>query len=202
MPDNVLTAESTSDRCFFYSVELHFFIHLVLSGLRNYRAERQLCSPIIRNYSSKWLIYNLEIILRVSENNSRNNPCRTVNRLNLWKYNKWSLALRDEILFFVLALKGFFYYVRNVTKFKTFSLRAMAREFSIDVLEEMLENSGLSLKKGEERRTAAWTGRAPGKISTWLELMKAVELTRKSYWVLALLRHHALVKTPAASGEI
>ena len=35
------------------------------------------------------------------------------------------------------------------------TLRAMAREFSIDVLEEMLENSGLSLKKDGRRRTTA-----------------------------------------------
>ncbi len=35
------------------------------------------------------------------------------------------------------------------------TLRAMAREFSIDVLEEMLENSGLSLKKDVKKKNSS-----------------------------------------------
>ena len=47
------------------------------------------------------------------------------------------------------------------------TLRAMAREFSIDVLEEMLEKFRVVTK---ERRELA---ERQEKISTWLELMKA-----------------------------
>ena len=35
------------------------------------------------------------------------------------------------------------------------TLRAMAREFSIDVLEEKLENSGLSLKKDVKKKNSS-----------------------------------------------
>jgi DNA-binding protein H-NS len=58
------------------------------------------------------------------------------------------------------------------------SLRAMSREFSIDVLEEMLENSGSSLKKNAQSSTLPCnSSRIPGKINTWLELMIADGIT-------------------------
>lgn len=55
------------------------------------------------------------------------------------------------------------------------TLRAMAREFSIDVLEEMLENSGLSLKKDVKKKNSSsvnWLS-VRKKLTFWLELMKA-----------------------------
>lgn len=76
------------------------------------------------------------------------------------------------------------------------TLRAMAREFSIDVLEEMLENSGLSLKKDVKKKNNSsvnWQS-ARKKLAPGWSWWKLTELTRKSYWVIALLRHHALVK--------
>ena len=76
------------------------------------------------------------------------------------------------------------------------TLRAMAREFSIDVLEEMLEKFRVVTKerREEEEQQQRELAERQEKISTWLELRKLTELTRKSYWVIALLRHHALVK--------
>ena len=49
------------------------------------------------------------------------------------------------------------------------TLRAMAREFSIDVLEEMLEKFRVVTKERREEELAE----RQEKISTWLELMKA-----------------------------
>ncbi len=43
--------------------------------------------------------------------------------------------------------------LQNLNNIRT--LRAMAREFSIDVLEEMLENSGLSLKKDAKKKNCS-----------------------------------------------
>lgn len=76
------------------------------------------------------------------------------------------------------------------------TLRAMAREFSIDVLEEMLEKFRVVTKerREEEEQQQRELAERQEKISTWLELMKADGINRKSYWVIALLRHHALVK--------
>ena len=73
------------------------------------------------------------------------------------------------------------------------TLRAMAREFSIDVLEEMLEKFRVVTKerREEEEQQQRELAERQEKISTWLEL---TELTRKSYWVIALLLHHVLVK--------
>ena len=73
------------------------------------------------------------------------------------------------------------------------TLRAMAREFSIDVLEEMLEKFRVVTKerREEEEQQQRELAERQEKISTWLKL---TELTRKSYWVIALLLHHALVK--------
>lgn len=76
------------------------------------------------------------------------------------------------------------------------TLRAMAREFSIDVLEEMLEKFRVVTKerREEEEQQQRELAERQEKISTWLELMKADGINRKSYWVIALLLHHALVK--------
>lgn len=84
------------------------------------------------------------------------------------------------------------------------TLRAMAREFSIDVLEEMLEKFRVVTKerREEEEQQQRELAERQEKISTGWSWWKLTELTRKSYWVIALLLHHALVKTPAASGEI
>lgn len=48
------------------------------------------------------------------------------------------------------------------------TLRAMAREFSIDVLEEMLENSGLSLKKDVKKKNSSSVN--------WLSVRKKLAL--------------------------
>ncbi len=76
------------------------------------------------------------------------------------------------------------------------TLRAMAREFSIDVLEEMLEKFRVVTKerREEEEQQQRELAERQEKISTWLELMKADGINPKSYWVIALLLHHALVK--------
>ena len=55
------------------------------------------------------------------------------------------------------------------------TLRAMAREFSIDVLEEMLEKFRVVTKerREEEEQQQRELAERQEKISTWLELMKA-----------------------------
>lgn len=55
------------------------------------------------------------------------------------------------------------------------TLRAMAREFSIDVLEEMLEKFRVVTKerREEEEQQQRELAERREKISTWLELMKA-----------------------------
>mgnify|MGYP000199129018 CR=1 FL=1 len=55
------------------------------------------------------------------------------------------------------------------------TLRAMAREFSIDVLEEMLEKFRVVTKerREEEEQHQRELAERQEKISTWLELMKA-----------------------------
>ncbi|MCZ9234773.1 DNA-binding protein StpA [Escherichia albertii] len=55
------------------------------------------------------------------------------------------------------------------------TLRAMAREFSIDVLEEMLEKFRVVTKerREEEEKQQRELAERQEKISTWLELMKA-----------------------------
>lgn len=55
------------------------------------------------------------------------------------------------------------------------TLRAMAREFSIDVLEEMLEKFRVVTKerREEEEQQQRELAEREEKISTWLELMKA-----------------------------
>lgn len=55
------------------------------------------------------------------------------------------------------------------------TLRAMAREFSIDVLEEMLEKFRVVTKerREEEQQQQRELAERQEKISTWLELMKA-----------------------------
>lgn len=76
------------------------------------------------------------------------------------------------------------------------TLRAMAREFSIDVLEEMLEKFRVVTKerREEEEQQQRELAERREKISTGWSWWKLTELTRKSYWVIALLLHHALVK--------
>ncbi len=80
----------------------------------------------------------------------------------------------------------------------------MAREFSIDVLEEMLEKFRVVTKerREEEEQQQRELAERQEKISTWLELMKLTELTRKSYWVIALLLHHALVNASRVRRNI
>ena len=56
------------------------------------------------------------------------------------------------------------------------TLRAMAREFSIDVLEEMLEKFRVVIlkeRREEEEQQQRELAERQEKISTWLELMKA-----------------------------
>ena len=55
------------------------------------------------------------------------------------------------------------------------TLRAMAREFSLDVLEEMLEKFRVVTKerREEEEQQQRELAERQEKISTWLELMKA-----------------------------
>ena len=55
------------------------------------------------------------------------------------------------------------------------TLRAMAREFSIDVLDELLENFRVVTKdrRGDEEQQQRELAERQEKISTWLELMKA-----------------------------
>ena len=55
------------------------------------------------------------------------------------------------------------------------SLRAMARDFSIDVLEEMLEKvrTVTEEKRNEEQLAMQQRAEQQEKINTWLELMKA-----------------------------
>lgn len=76
------------------------------------------------------------------------------------------------------------------------TLRAMAREFSIDVLEEMLEKFRVVTKerREEEEQQQRELAERQEKISTWLELMKADGINPEELLVIALLRHHALVK--------
>ena len=58
------------------------------------------------------------------------------------------------------------------------------REFSIDALEEMLENSGCSPKKDVKKNNSSVNRQMPGKLAILAGAMKADELTRKSYWVI------------------
>lgn len=76
------------------------------------------------------------------------------------------------------------------------TLRAMAREFSIDVLEEMLEKFRVVTKerREEEQQQQRELAERQEKISTWLELMKADGINPEELLAIALLRHHALVK--------
>ncbi len=76
------------------------------------------------------------------------------------------------------------------------TLRAMAGEFSIDVLEEMLERFRVVTKerREEEEQQQRELAERQEKISTWLELMKADGINPEEFWVIALLLHHALVK--------
>ena len=62
------------------------------------------------------------------------------------------------------------------------TLRAMAREFSIDVLEEMLEKFRVVTKerREEEEQQQRELAERQEKISTWLELMTADELLGNS----------------------
>ncbi len=67
----------------------------------------------------------------------------------------------------------------------------MAREFSIDVLEEMLENSGRHQRKTRRRRIAQrQLAEKQEKINAFLELMKADGINSKSYlpWISAMPR--------------
>lgn len=63
--------------------------------------------------------------------------------------------------------------LQNLNNIRT--LRAMAREFSIDVLEEMLEKFRVVTKERREEEEQLQRQRAEQqqKINTWLELMKA-----------------------------
>ncbi len=76
------------------------------------------------------------------------------------------------------------------------TLRAMAREFSIDVLEEMLEKFRVVTKerREEEEQQQRELAERQEKISTWLELMKADGINPEELLGIALLLHHALVK--------
>lgn len=76
------------------------------------------------------------------------------------------------------------------------TLRAMAREFSIDVLEEMLEKFRVVTKerREEEEQQQRELAERQEKISTWLELMKADGINPEELLGNSLLLHHALVK--------
>ncbi len=79
------------------------------------------------------------------------------------------------VIVFVFCVKGFIdmnLMLQNLNNIRT--LRAMAREFSIDVLEEMLEKFRVVTKKGERRRVRLTPAcREAGKFNAFLELMKA-----------------------------
>lgn len=75
--------------------------------------------------------------------------------------------------------------LQNLNNIRT--LRAMAREFSIDVLEEMLEKFRVVTKerREEEELQQRQLAEKQEKINAFLELMKADGINRKSYlpWI-------------------
>lgn len=76
------------------------------------------------------------------------------------------------------------------------TLRAMAREFSIDVLEEMLEKFRVVTKerREEEEQQQRELAERQEKISTWLELMKADGINPEELLGNNSAAAHALVK--------
>ncbi len=83
------------------------------------------------------------------------------------------------------------------------TLRAMAREFSIDVLEEMLEKFRVVTKeRREEEQQQRELAERQEKINTWLELMKADGINPEELLGNSSAAAPRAGKTPAASGEI
>ena len=81
------------------------------------------------------------------------------------------------------------------------SLRAMSREFSIDVLEEMLEKLRVVTeeKRSEQQSALQQQAEYQEKINTWLELMIADGITPDE---LVTQNAGPSKETPAASGKI
>ena len=64
------------------------------------------------------------------------------------------------------------------------SLRALSREFSIDVLEEMLEKLRIVTeeKRTQQQQAAQQQAEYQEKVNTWLELMRADGISLTSWW--------------------
>lgn len=83
------------------------------------------------------------------------------------------------------------------------SLRALSREFSIDVLEEMLEKLRIVTeeKRTQQQQAAQQQAEYQEKVNTWLELMRADGISPDEL-VADIQRQRREAKASTAPGEI
>ncbi len=83
------------------------------------------------------------------------------------------------------------------------SLRALSREFSIDVLEEMLEKLRIVTeeKRTQQQQAAQQQAEYQEKVNTRLELMRADGISLTSWWPI-FSRQRREAKASTAPGEI